>query len=100
MIPLVYYLELSVLVFGIGLYGVLTARNGIKVLMGVELMLNAANINFVAFSRYLADASGQVFATFVITLAAAEAAVGLALFLAIYRAHGTVNVGELQSMRW
>jgi len=100
MIPLEYYLLLAALVFAIGLVGVLTTRNGIRVLMGIELMLNSGNINLVAFSRYTADLSGQTFAIFVIALAAAEAAVGLALLLALYRIHGTVDLQKIHEMRW
>ncbi|MDP6612818.1 MAG: NADH-quinone oxidoreductase subunit NuoK [Candidatus Hydrothermarchaeota archaeon] len=100
MIPLHYYLVLSALVFGIGVAGVLTARNGIKLLMCIELMLNAANINLVVFSRYLGDISGQVFAVFVISIAAAEVAVGLAIVLMIYRIHGTIDFQKIKEMRW
>lgn len=100
MIPLHYYLILSALVFGIGAAGVLTTRNGIKLLMCIELMLNAANINLVAFSRYLGDISGQVFAVFVISVAAAEVAVGLAIVLMIYRIHGTIDFQKIREMRW
>lgn len=100
MIPLHYYLVLSALVFAIGAIGVLTTRNAIKLLMCIELMLNAANINLVAFSRYLANIDGQVFATFVISIAAAEVAVGLAIVLMIYRIHGTIDFQEIKEMRW
>jgi len=100
MIPMHYYLVLSALVFGIGVAGVLTTRNGIKLLMCIELMLNAANINLVVFSRYLGDISGQVFAVFVISIAAAEVAVGLAIVLMIYRIHGTIDFQKIKEMRW
>lgn len=100
MIPLEYYLALSSTAFGIGAYGVLVCRNSIRVLMCLELMMNAANINLVAFSRYLGDAAGQVFVTFSIAIAAAEAAVGLAIILVIYRLYGTVEIGELKNLRW
>jgi NADH-quinone oxidoreductase subunit K len=93
-------LVLSALVFAIGAIGVLTTRNAIKLLMCIELMLNAANINLVAFSRYLANIDGQVFATFVISIAAAEVAVGLAIVLMIYRIHGTIDFQEIKEMRW
>lgn len=102
MIPLSYYLILGAVLFGIGMFGVLTRRNAIAILMAVELMLNAVNVNFIAFSRYLPNASldGQVFAIFVITVAAAEAAVGLAIVLGLYRNFHTVNVDEINLMKW
>jgi NADH-quinone oxidoreductase subunit K len=101
MIPLAWYLYLAAALFCIGLYGVLARRNAIGVLMGVELMLNAANINLAAFERYLVPNSlaGQVFVIFNITVAAAEAAVGLALILAIYRSRETVSVDEIDLLR-
>jgi NADH-quinone oxidoreductase subunit K len=99
-IPLLYYLVLSSLMFAIGALGVLTTRNAIKLLMCIEIMLNAANINLVAFSRYLGNIDGQVFATFIIAIAAAEVAVGLAVVLTIYRVHGTIDFQEIKEMRW
>lgn len=101
MVPLGWYLFVSAALFCIGLYGVLARRNAIAVLMGIELMLNAANINLVAFWRHVAPRAltGQVFALFVITVAAAEAAVGLALIIAIYRNRRTVNVEEIDLLR-
>jgi len=101
-IPLSWYLIVAAALFCIGLYGVLSRRNAVNILMGVELMLNAANINLVAFWRY-GDTSaliGQVFAVFVVTLAAAEAAVGLALIIAIYRSRDTVIVEDVDIMKW
>jgi NADH:ubiquinone oxidoreductase subunit K len=100
-IPLSWYLILAAGLFCIGLYGVLARRNAIAILMGVELMLNAANINLAAFERYVAPNSltGQVFVIFNITVAAAEAAVGLALVLAIYRTRDTVAVEEVDLLR-
>jgi NADH:ubiquinone oxidoreductase subunit K len=100
-IPLSWYLILAAALFCIGLYGVLARRNAIAILMGVELMLNAANINLAAFERYVApnSLSGQVFVIFNITVAAAEAAVGLALVLAIYRSRNTVAVEEVDLLR-
>lgn len=95
MVPLHQYLLLSTLLFGIGLAGVLTRRNGILTLMGLELMLNAANLNFIAFWRHQAEpmaADGLLFALFAIGVAAAEVAVGLALIIAIYRRWRTVNL--------
>jgi NADH-quinone oxidoreductase subunit K len=87
--------------FCIGLYGALARRNAIGILMGVELMLNAANINLVAFWRYVRPAAltGQLFAIFVMTVAAAEVAVGLALIIAIYRSRDTINVEEVDLLR-
>jgi NADH-quinone oxidoreductase subunit K len=104
-IPLNYYLTVAAALFCLGLFGALSRRNAIAVLMGIELMLNAVNINLVAFWRYgspdpVADQSGMVFALFVITLAAAEAAVGLALVIAIYRSRDTVNVEEIDLLKW
>lgn len=101
MIPLQWFLVVSAALFSLGLYAVLARRNAVGVLMGVEFMLNAANLNLVAFGRHVspADVSGQVFAIFVITLAAAEVAVGLALIIAIYRSRATVSVDEINLMR-
>jgi NADH:ubiquinone oxidoreductase subunit K len=99
---LTHYLVLSALVFSLGLFAVVTRRNGVAILMGIELMLNAANINLVAFNRFTAPAAmqGQVFALIVITLAACEAAVGLALVLAAYRSLETTYVDEINLMKW
>jgi NADH-quinone oxidoreductase subunit K len=101
MVPLTWYLLLAAALFCIGLFGVLARKNAVAVLMGVELMLNAVNINLIAFWRYtgLNQLVGQAFAVFVITVAAAEAAVGVALFIAIYRQRNTVNVEELDEMK-
>ncbi len=101
-IPLSAYLLIAAALFCIGLYGTLTRRNAVSILMGVELMLNAVNINLVAFWRYLTpgNLSGQAFAVFIIALAAAEAAIGLALFIAIYRTRDTVSVEEINLMKW
>lgn len=102
MVPLSYYLTLSVILFGIGMFGALTRRNAVGILMALELMFNAVNLNFVAFSRYLPQAlmQGQIFAIFVITVAAAEAAVGLAIVLGLYRNFQTINVDEINLMKW
>ena len=100
MIPLAAELILSALLFAIGLYGVLTRRNAIVVLMSVEIMFNAPILNLVAFSAYLGDASGQMFALVAIALAAGEAAVGLAIFLVLYNAHGTVDLSRVRLLRW
>lgn len=101
MIPLTWYLVVAALLFSIGVFGALARRNAVGVLMGVELMLNAVNINLVAFWRHTAvdQMTGQLFAIFVITVAAAEAAVGLALIIAIYRQRSTVNVEEIDTMK-
>ncbi len=101
-IPLSYYLLLAGALFCIGLYGALARRNAVAILMGIELMLNAANINLIAFWRYVTPAalSGQVFAIFVITVAAAEAAVGLAIIISIHRTRETINVDDIDLMKW
>ncbi|HEX7192587.1 MAG TPA: NADH-quinone oxidoreductase subunit NuoK, partial [Thermoanaerobaculia bacterium] len=89
------YLMLSGTLFAVGLVGVVIRRNMITVLMCIELMLNAVNINLVAFSNQLASLEGQVFAIFVITVAAGEAAVGLAIIIQLYRLRSTVNIDEV-----
>ena len=101
MIPLSWYLVLAAALFCTGLYGALSRRNAIGILMGVELMLNAVNINLIAFWRYVTPAlvTGQMFALFVIAVAAAEAVVGLALIIAIYRSRDTVNVEDVDLMK-
>lgn len=99
MIPLQYYLTLSVVLFGVGAYGIMTQRNAVKILMCIEMLLNAANINLVAFSKYMGDFSGQVLVTFSICLAAAEAAVGLAILLALYRNFGTIDITTIGDLR-
>ncbi|MDH5526952.1 MAG: NADH-quinone oxidoreductase subunit NuoK [Nitrospirota bacterium] len=98
--PLSSYVILSAVLFFIGVVGVLMRRSIIVVLLSIELMLNAVNINFVAFSHYLESITGQVFVFFTLTVAAAEVAVGLALLIAIYRNRQTVNVEELDMMKW
>ena len=102
MIPLSWILILSAALFSIGLFGVLARRNAIAILLGVELMLNAVNINLVAFWRYLdpAQMTGQVFAIVVFAVAAAEVAVGLALVISVYRSRKTVVADELDMMKW
>jgi NADH-quinone oxidoreductase subunit K len=102
MIPLSWYLILSAALFSIGLFGVLARRNAIAILLGIELMLNAVNINLVAFWRYLDPAvmTGQVFAIIVFAVAAAEVAVGLALVISVYRNRKTVVADELDMMKW
>lgn len=100
-VPLSAYLVLALVLFCIGLYGALTKRNTVIVLISIELMLNAANINFVAFSRLGVTPSitGQVFSLFTITIAAAEAAVGLAILMALYRRKRTVNIDEMDTLK-
>ena len=100
MVPTNHYLMLSALLFLIGVAGVLTRRNAIIVLMCVELMLNAVNLSFLAFARALGDMGGHVFVFVVIAVAAAEAAVGLAILLAVFRNRETLNIDELNLMRW
>jgi len=97
--PITQYLFLSAFLFCTGVYGVLARRNGVLVLMSIELMLNAVNINLVAFSARLSDAAGQVFALFVIAIAAAEVGVGLAIVLLIYRNRVGVNLDEIDLMK-
>jgi NADH-quinone oxidoreductase subunit K len=102
MTPLANYLIVSALLFSIGLAGALTRRNAILVLVGIELMLNAANLNFIAFWRYGPNPealTGIMFAIFAIGVAAAEAAVGLALIISIYRHYKTTNLDQIDSMR-
>ena len=102
MTPLQGYLIISALLFAIGLGGALTRRNAIIVLIGIELMLNAANLNFIAFWRYSANPqalTGIMFVLFSIGVAAAEAAIGLALIIAIYRHYKTANVDQIDSMK-
>jgi NADH-quinone oxidoreductase subunit K len=92
------YLMLSGTLFAVGLIGVIIRRNMITVLMCVELMLNAVNINLVAFSHHLADMQGQIFTVFVITIAAGEAAVGLAIIIQLYRLRSSINVDEARTL--
>jgi NADH-quinone oxidoreductase subunit K len=100
MIPTTNYLLLSLALFTIGVIGVLTRRNVIVILMSIELMLNAVNINLVAFSRLLGTVHGQVFAIFIITDAAAEAAVGLGIIIAYFRNRETVLADEMDLLKW
>ncbi len=93
------YLGLSALLLAMGLYGLLTSRNGIKILICIELMLNAANINLVAFAAHYQNALGYIFAIFSIALAAAEAAVGLSLLIALFRLKRRIDVGLLQLLK-
>ncbi|MBD3382733.1 MAG: NADH-quinone oxidoreductase subunit NuoK [candidate division Zixibacteria bacterium] len=98
----VQFLSLAAILFGIGLYGVLTRRNAIGILMSIELMFNAVNINFVAFAKFITPDKliGQVFAVFVIVIAAAEATVGLAIVILIYKNFKDVFVDKMNIMKW
>jgi len=99
MVPPSHCLAVSVILFGLGVAGFLIRRNVITVFMSIELMLNAVNLAFVTFSRYLGDLDGQVFVFFVIVVAAAEAAVGLAIIIALYRNRVSFNIDDLDSMK-
>ncbi len=101
-VGLPHYLIAAALLFCIGLYGVTTSRNLIKVLMSIELLLNAVNLNFVAFSKYVTPEAltGQVVAIFILTIAAAEAGVGLAIALSIYKHFKTVDIHKIHLMKW
>lgn len=99
-ITIEYYLILSAFMFLVGVTGVLTRRNAIVVFMSVELMLNSANLSLVAFSSFMGNPVGQLFVFFVMTVAAAEAAVGLAIILAIFRNKLTVNIDEINILKW
>ena len=99
-IGLSHFLIISVLLFSMGIFGIITRRNAVMVLMGIELILNAANINFIAFSKYgNFGYNGQVMALFIIVLAAAEAAIALAIVLNIYKTFSTVNVDEIDRLK-
>ncbi len=102
MIPLSWYLILAAMLFAIGLFGVLARKNMIAILLGIELMLNAANINLLAFWRYLTpeSATPQVFTVMVFVVAAAEVAVGLALVISVWRKRGTAYAEELDMLKW
>ncbi len=100
MIPLTWYLILSGILFSIGAVGVLIRRNAIVIFMCIELMLNAVNLAFITFSRQLNSMDGQIFVFFIMTVAAAEAAVGLAIIIAIYRNKATVNFDDINLMKW
>ncbi|MEJ2229810.1 MAG: NADH-quinone oxidoreductase subunit NuoK [Nitrospirales bacterium] len=100
MIPLSAYVALSAILFMTGLVGVLIRRNFIVVLMAVEIMLNAANINLVAFSHYLYSMAGQMAALFIIAVAAAEAAVGLAIIIVVFRGKMATNVDQINILKW
>ena len=99
MLPTTYYVALSAILFTIGALGVLIRRNAILIFMSVELMLNAANLAFVAYARAYQNLSGQIFVFFVMTVAAAEVAVGLALIVAIFRSKNSIDVDQLSSLK-
>lgn len=100
MVPLDYYLFLSGILFAIGVAGVVIRRNLIVILMSIELMLNAVNLTFIAFARSLGSMEGQVIVFFVMTVAAAEAVVGLAIIISIFRHRQTLDPQEMQTLRW
>ncbi len=95
-----FYLSISAFMFIMGVIGVLTRRNAIIVFMSIELMLNSANLTFVTFSSYLGNITGQLFVFFVMAVAAAEAAVGLAIIIAIFRNKSTMNVDQINILKW
>lgn len=100
MVPLSYYLFLSAILFSIGVIGVLLRSNAIIMIMCIELMLNAVNLSFVALSRYLNLMDGQIFVFFIMTVAAAEVAVGLAIVVALFRLKETVDADKINLMKW
>ena len=100
MVSLEHYLVLSALLFSLGVIGVMFRRNLIVILMSLELMLNAVNLSFVAFSRYLGSIEGQIFVLFVMVVAAAEVAVGLAIAVAVFRQRGTININDIDLLKW
>jgi NADH-quinone oxidoreductase subunit K len=98
-VPLAAYLALAAVVFAIGLFGVLTRRNAVGILLGIELMLNAVNLNLVAFSRFRADVGGLIFTMFTIAITVAEVAVGLAIVIDIFRVRRTIEADHLDLLR-
>ncbi|MBE6527130.1 MAG: NADH-quinone oxidoreductase subunit NuoK [Thermoplasmata archaeon] len=100
MIPMEYFLTFGAILFAIGAFGVMTKKNTVIILMCIELMLNAANINFIAFSAFLGDAMGQVMVIMTISVAAAEVAVGIAIVLNAYKMRKTTDADDLTTMRW
>lgn len=99
MVPNEYYLALSIILFTIGTLGVLTRRNPIVIFMSIELMLNAANLVFIAFARTYQNVGGQIFVFFVMTVAAAEVAVGLALIVAIFRLRSSIDIDQINTLK-
>lgn len=100
MIELNYILILSTVLFCIGVVGVLVRRNAIIIFMSIELMLNSINLSFVAFSSFLGDVKGQIFVFFIMAVAAAEAAIGLAIIIALFRNKQTINIDEINILKW
>ena len=100
MMPLEYYLVLSAVIFAIGVLGVLIRRNLIVLLMSIELMLNGVNLTFIAFSRFLGSTDGQVMVFFVMAVAAAEAVIGLAIIISVYRHRQSLDPQEMQLLKW
>ena len=100
MIPLSYYLVVSAILFALGTCGVFLRRNLITILLSIEIMLNAVNLTFVAFGRYAADVNGQIIVFFVMTVAAAEAAVGLAIVIALFRHRESLNPDMYRMLKW
>ncbi len=99
MVPLNWYLYLSAVLFIVGAVGVLTRKNAILILMSIELMLNSAAINFIAFSSYLGSVTGQIFAIMIITVAASEAAIGLAIIISMYRNKNSINLDDYSLLK-
>ncbi len=99
-IPIEYYLILSAFMFSVGVAGVLIRRNAIVIFMSIELMLNSANLTLVSFSSFMGNSIGQIFVFFVMTVAAAEAAIGLAIIIVIFRNKLTVNIDEINILKW
>jgi NADH-quinone oxidoreductase subunit K len=99
MVPTNYYLTLAAVLFCMGMFGVLVRRNALVVFMCIELMLNAANLTFLAFARMRADLYGHISAFFIIAVAAAEAAIGLAIVIAVFRSRGTVDIGDIKTLK-
>lgn len=95
-----FYLSLALLLFSVGVIGVLLRRNAIIVFMSIELMLNSVNLVFVTFSSFLGNTNGQIFVFFIMTVAAAEAAIGLAIIIALYRNKDTINLDEINILKW
>jgi NADH-quinone oxidoreductase subunit K len=100
MVPSAYYLVLSAILFTLGAVGVLIRRNALVMIMSVELMLNAVNLTLIAYSRFLGNVDGQIFVLLVMAVAAAEVAVGLAIIVSFYRHRETVDVDEMNSLKW
>ena len=99
MVPVQHYLVLAAVLLCVGIFGALVRRNALVIFMSVELMLNAANLTFLAFARHFGDTAGHVAAFFVIAVAAAEASIGLALLIAVFRSRGSINISEIKTLR-